>query len=76
MEQSAVEWLEIELKKVMIDNQILQTLHLFEQAKKMEEEQRGYSEEHLIKVVEKFHSLQLNEFKSFLELLEFKKEEE
>jgi hypothetical protein len=42
----------------------------------MEEEQRGYSEEHLIKVVEKFHSLQLNEFKSFLELLEFKKEEE
>jgi hypothetical protein len=47
-----------------------------EQAKQMEEEQRGYSEEHLIKVVEKFHSLQLNEFKSFLELLEFKKEEE
>jgi hypothetical protein len=76
MEQSAVEWLEIELKKVMIDNQIQQTLHLFEQAKQMEEEQRGYSEEHLIKVVEKFHSLQLNEFKSFLELLEFKKEEE
>jgi hypothetical protein len=74
--QLAVEWLEIELKKVMIDNQIQQTLHLFEQAKQMEEEQRGYSEEHLIKVVEKFHSLQLNEFKSFLELLEFKKEEE
>jgi hypothetical protein len=74
--QLAVEWLQEQLNKILIDNQIQQTLHLFEQAKQMEEEQRGYSEEHLIKVVEKFHSLQLNEFKSFLELLEFKKEEE
>ena len=39
MKQTAVEFLEIKLKKVMIDNQIQQTLHLFEQAKEMEKEQ-------------------------------------
>jgi hypothetical protein len=70
--QLAVEWLQEQLNKILIDNQIQQTLHLFEQAKQMEEEQKGYSEEHLIKAVEKFRSLQVNEFKSFLELLEFK----
>jgi hypothetical protein len=87
MKQSAVEWLVSELKKydsaglkdqsnyvIELPTHILTELE--EQAKQMEEEQRGYSEEHLIKVVEKFHNLQLNEFKSFLELLEFKKEEE
>ena len=70
--QLAVEWLQEQLNKILIDNQIQQTLHLFEQAKQMEEEQKGYSEEHLKKAVEKFRSLQVNEFKSFLELLEFK----
>jgi hypothetical protein len=76
---SAVEWF---FEQMLVCNYINKKQYnnckswLLEEAKQMEEEQRGYSEEHLIKVVEKFHSLQLNEFKSFLELLEFKKEEE
>jgi hypothetical protein len=48
MKQTAVEFLEIKLKKVMIDNQIQQTLHLFEQAKEIENEQKGYSEEEVL----------------------------
>jgi hypothetical protein len=40
MKQTAVEFLEIKLKKVMIDNQIQQTLHLFEQAKEIEQKQK------------------------------------
>lgn len=72
---SAVEWLVEQLSNY--DSKMVELFkNEIKQAKQMEEEQRGYSEEHLIKVVEKFHSLQLNEFKSFLELLEFKKEEE
>ena len=39
MEKTAVEWLQEQLNKILIDNQIQQTLHLFEQAKQMEEEQ-------------------------------------
>ena len=38
--QLAVEWLQEQLNKILIDNQIQQTLHLFEQAKQMEEEQK------------------------------------
>ena len=34
--QLAVEWLQEQLNKILIYNQILQTLHLFEQAKQME----------------------------------------
>ena len=77
--KSAVDWLKPKIELMLMEgykpypNELEE---VFEIAKQMEEEQRGYSEEHLIKVVEKFHSLQLNEFKSFLELLEFKKEEE
>ena len=37
--QTAVEWLEEKLNKILIDNQIQQTEHLFEQAKEMFEEQ-------------------------------------
>ena len=68
--KSAVEFLVSHLIEYGFDL----SLHRIEidQAKQMEEEQQGYSEEHLIKAVEKFRSLQVNEFKSFLELLEFK----
>ena len=34
--QTAVEWLQEKLNKILIDNQIQQTEHLFKQAKKME----------------------------------------
>ena len=37
--QTAVEWLQVQLNKILIDNQIQQTEHLFEQAKEMEKEQ-------------------------------------
>lgn len=37
--QTALEWLQVQLNKILIDNQIQQTEHLFEQAKKMEKEQ-------------------------------------
>lgn len=37
MEKTAVEWLQEQLNKILIDNQIQQTLHLFEQAKEIEE---------------------------------------
>ena len=37
--QTAVEWLQEKLNKILIDNQIQQTEHLFEQAKEMEKEQ-------------------------------------
>ena len=37
--QTAVEWLQEKLNKILIDNQIQQTEHLFEQAKVMFEEQ-------------------------------------
>ena len=39
MKQTAVEWLQVQLNKILIDNQIQQTEHLFEQAKAMEKEQ-------------------------------------
>ena len=39
MKQTAVEWLQEQLNKILIDNQIQQTLHLFEQAKEMEKQQ-------------------------------------
>ena len=38
--QTAVEWLQEKLNKILIDNQIQQTEHLFEQAKEMEKEQK------------------------------------
>lgn len=34
--ETAVEWLQQQLNKTLIDNQIQQTLHLFDKAKKME----------------------------------------
>lgn len=37
--QTAVEWLQEKLNKILIDNQIQQIEHLFEQAKQMEKEQ-------------------------------------
>ena len=37
--QTAVEWLQEKLNKILIDNQIQQTEHLFDQAKQMEKEQ-------------------------------------
>lgn len=39
MKQTEVEWLQEQLNKILIDNQIQQTLHLFEQAKEMEKQQ-------------------------------------
>ena len=39
MKQTAVEWLQEKLNKILIDNQIQQTEHLFEQANVMFEEQ-------------------------------------
>ena len=39
MKQTAVEWLQEQLNKILIDNQIQQTLHLLEQAKEMEKQQ-------------------------------------
>ena len=39
MKQTTVEWLKEKLNKILIDNQIQQTEHLFEQAKEMENEQ-------------------------------------
>ena len=44
MKQTAVEWLQKQLNKILIDNQIQQTEHLFEQAKEMEKEQQGFSD--------------------------------
>lgn len=38
--QTAVEWLQVQLNKILIDNQIQQTEHLFEQAKEIEKEQK------------------------------------
>ena len=38
--QTAVEWLQEKLNKILIDNQIQQTEHLFEQAKEIEKEQK------------------------------------
>lgn len=39
MKQTAVKWLQEKLNKILIDNQIQQIEHLFEQAKQMEKEQ-------------------------------------
>lgn len=39
MKQTAVEWLEEQLNKIFISNEIQQTKHLFEQAKEMEKQQ-------------------------------------
>ena len=39
MKQTAVDWLHEQLLKILIDNQIQQTDHLFDQAKAMEKEQ-------------------------------------
>jgi len=41
MKQTAVEWLHEQLLKILIDNQIQQTDHLFDQAKAMEKEHIG-----------------------------------
>ena len=38
--QTAVEWLQEKLNKILIDNQIQQTEHLFEQVKEIEKEQK------------------------------------
>ena len=38
--QTAVEWLQLQLNKILIDNQIQQTEHLFEQAKEIDKEQK------------------------------------
>ena len=35
-QQTAVEWLQEKLNKILIDNQIQQTEHLFDQAKELE----------------------------------------
>jgi hypothetical protein len=50
MKQTAVEWLVEELKGVYESDYLNK---LIEQAKAMEKEQRGYSEEDVIKIVEK-----------------------
>jgi hypothetical protein len=39
MKQTAIEFLKEQLDKILIDNQIQQTKHLFEQAKEMEKQQ-------------------------------------
>jgi hypothetical protein len=39
MKQTAIEWLQEQLSKILIDNQIQQTKHLFEQAKEMGKQQ-------------------------------------
>lgn len=39
MEQSSIEWLQEQLKKVLIDNQIQQTEYLFTQAKGMHKQE-------------------------------------
>jgi len=39
MKQTAVKWLQEQLSKILIDNQIQQTNHLFEQAEEMGKQQ-------------------------------------
>ena len=51
MKNTAVEWLQVQLNKILIDNQIQQTEHLFEQAKRMEKEQ----------IIQTYHKSALNE---------------
>ena len=50
MKQTAVEWLEKELKKIPFAN----PKEAFDQAKEMEMEQRGYSEEEVKEILNEF----------------------
>jgi hypothetical protein len=46
MKQTAIEWLQQALEDTILTHeQIMQTIGLFEQAKEMEREQKGYTEE-------------------------------
>ena len=48
--KTAVEWLVDEIEKVFV-NQDIKNTKVFDQAKEMEKEQRGYSEEDLFKIL-------------------------
>jgi hypothetical protein len=53
---TAVEWLEEQLNKIFISNEIQQINHLFEQALEMEKQQKEkmYSEEEVLDLLAKF----------------------
>jgi hypothetical protein len=62
MKQTAVEWLFLQMENLItkakvtdMDNNdfVIEKVKLLQQAKEMEKEQRGYSEEDVIKIVEK-----------------------
>jgi hypothetical protein len=54
MKQTAVEWLVEEFKEKLTGNNLPNwVLDVIQQAKEMEKEQRGYSDEDVIKIVEK-----------------------
>jgi hypothetical protein len=69
MKQTAVEWLEEQMKL----DELFNADYFINQAKEMEKEQKGYTQEEVIEIISNFHKLKLNEFKNLLDLLEFKK---
>ena len=69
MKQTAVEWL---VEQMKLDG-LFNADYFINQAKEIEKEQKGYTQEEVIEIISNFHKLKLNEFKNLLDLLEFKK---
>jgi hypothetical protein len=76
MKQTAVEFVE-ELIKVILyyldDDELQRIQKVIDEAKEIENEQKGYTQEEVIQIISNYHQLKLNEFKNLLDLLEFKK---
>jgi hypothetical protein len=70
MKQTAVEWL-MENSHIVPKTK-LNKRELINQAKEIENEQKGYTQEEVIEIISNFHKLKLNEFKNLLDLLQFK----
>jgi hypothetical protein len=68
MKQTAVEWL---VEQMKLDG-LFNADYFINQAKEIEKEQKGYTQEEVIEIISNFHKLKLNEFKNLLDLLQFK----
>ena len=68
MKQTGVEWLVEQMKL----DELFNADYFINQAKEIEKEQKGYTQEEVIEIISNFHKLKLNEFKNLLDLLQFK----
>jgi|LakMenE01Jun11ns_1017448.scaffolds.fasta_scaffold9702463_4 hypothetical protein len=68
MKQTGVEWL---VEQMKLDG-LFNADYFINQAKEIEKEQKGYTQEEVIEIISNFHKLKLNEFKNLLDLLQFK----